>query len=113
MTVAAHCTDCGEEHDSIEETVDKLRQKNRMFLVGYFLSLAFIAFCLFKILGVYGALGLAAAFGVYFFHLNMVGYTEAIASITQAQSQATTASPHVKLTPGGGGSEAAGSGQYI
>jgi hypothetical protein len=106
-----HCNDCGEEHDTVEEVVKKLKRKSRLFLVGYLFSLAIMAFCLFKLFGPYGGLGVVAGFGIYITHLNMVTYSETLGAVSQLRT-----AHQIKQELRGGGEPQepeAGSGQYL
>ena len=65
------CGECGERHDSPSTAMTKLKRYHWSMTAGYFASLALLAFSAFKLAGPFGALAIAAGFGVFFCYLNM------------------------------------------
>ena len=79
------CKGCGEMHDaqSLEDALKKHRWMYRGMKAGYFISLLTFAGCTYKLVGLWGAVACAAAFGVHFFHLGMLGVIRILMALEQ------------------------------
>ena len=87
------CKGCGEVHDvkSLEDVMKKQRWMYRGTTAGYFISLIAFAFCSYNLLGSWGAAAAVSAFGIYFFHLNMVGLLRTLMTMEQISSKVEAA----------------------
>lgn len=60
---------------TIEELLKKLKRRQYIMVVGYFMSLIFMGICFYMLQGIFGALIVLSGFSTYFFHLNMRNFT--------------------------------------
>lgn len=67
----AECDDCGEDHGTIEENIVRTYRKYKFLMVGFFGSILTLAFSAYMIFGYFGALAVVAAFGIYYFYVQM------------------------------------------
>ncbi len=65
------CDDCGVAHESVEEISHRLKRRLNLYGVAHFASLIFLDYTFFKLLGLYGALALVAAYGAYVAYYNV------------------------------------------
>ncbi len=93
------CTSCGEVHDapSLDHVLKKQRWMYHGMKAGYFISLLVFAGCAYALVGIWGAIASASAFGIYFFHMNMVGLIRILMALEEMTGKGNAA-----LGEGGG-----------
>ena len=94
------CGGCGEMHAPVD--LDKVLKKQKRWyraaVAAYFGSLIATAYCVYELLGGWGAGAFISAFGAYFFHLNMTGMVRMLMTLEQASFGAIMAGKQAEKT---------------